>query len=84
MIKGKYIFMPFKFCMNDDVPLSFNNLSFNDNLHLLPCTPQLKAMLSIIRCKETTRENFVFYADRIIRVLIEEGLPSKSSWSMIC
>ncbi|KAF9961299.1 Uracil phosphoribosyltransferase, synthesizes UMP from uracil [Mortierella alpina] len=41
---------------------------------VLPSTPQLKAMMSIIRNKETSRTDFVFYADRIIRILIEEGL----------
>ncbi|KAF9940519.1 Uracil phosphoribosyltransferase, synthesizes UMP from uracil [Mortierella alpina] len=29
--------------------------------------------MSIIRNKETSRTDFVFYADRIIRILIEEG-----------
>ncbi|KAG0257922.1 Uracil phosphoribosyltransferase, synthesizes UMP from uracil [Mortierella polycephala] len=31
-------------------------------------------MMGIIRDKNTNRENFVFYADRIIRLLVEEGL----------
>ncbi|KAI8599719.1 uracil phosphoribosyltransferase-domain-containing protein [Dissophora ornata] len=41
---------------------------------LLPSTPQLKGMMTIIRDKDTSREEFIFYADRIIRLLIEEGL----------
>ncbi|KAG0326372.1 Uracil phosphoribosyltransferase, synthesizes UMP from uracil [Dissophora globulifera] len=41
---------------------------------ILPSTPQLKAMMSIIRDKNTSRADFVFYSDRIIRLLIEEGL----------
>ncbi len=42
--------------------------------HILPYTPQLKALYTIIRNRETTRKDFIFYADRIMRLLIEEGL----------
>ncbi|KAI7881714.1 PRTase-like protein [Lichtheimia hyalospora FSU 10163] len=41
---------------------------------LLPATPQLKGLMTIIRCKDTPRADFIFYADRIIRLLVEEGL----------
>ncbi|KAG0370838.1 Uracil phosphoribosyltransferase, synthesizes UMP from uracil [Gamsiella multidivaricata] len=41
---------------------------------LLRPTPQLQAMMSVIRDRNTIRADFVFYADRIIRLLIEEGL----------
>ncbi|MAG07704.1 uracil phosphoribosyltransferase [Candidatus Pacearchaeota archaeon] len=37
-------------------------------------TPQLKALYTIIRDKNTKRDDFIFYSDRIIRLLIEEGL----------
>lgn len=30
--------------------------------------------MTIIRCKDTPRADFIFYADRIIRLLVEEGL----------
>lgn len=40
---------------------------------LLPQTPQLKSLMSVIRSKETVRADFIFYSDRIIRLLIEEG-----------
>ncbi|KAJ8091241.1 Uracil phosphoribosyltransferase, synthesizes UMP from uracil [Marasmius tenuissimus] len=40
----------------------------------LPQTAQLEALFTIIRDKETTRGDFLFYSDRIIRLLVEEGL----------
>lgn len=43
-------------------------------LTVLKMTPQLKALLTIIRDENTRRNDFIFYADRINRLLIEEGL----------
>ncbi|KAI9317631.1 PRTase-like protein [Dichotomocladium elegans] len=43
-------------------------------VQVLSPTPQLKGLMTIIRSKETTRSDFIFYADRIIRLLVEEGL----------
>ena len=40
----------------------------------LKMTPQLRTLLTIIRDKETKRNDFIFYADRINRLLVEEGL----------
>ncbi len=40
----------------------------------LKMTPQLRILLTIIRDRETKRNDFIFYADRINRLLIEEGL----------
>ncbi|KAG6905010.1 Uracil phosphoribosyltransferase, synthesizes UMP from uracil [Tephrocybe rancida] len=40
----------------------------------LPQTAQLEALYTIIRDKDTTRGDFLFYSDRIIRLLVEEGL----------
>ncbi|PHH58453.1 hypothetical protein CDD81_5807 [Ophiocordyceps australis] len=45
-----------------------------DNVHVLPQTPQLIALLSIIRSQSTDRADFIFYSNRIIRLLVEEGL----------
>ncbi|KKA25964.1 hypothetical protein TD95_002146 [Thielaviopsis punctulata] len=45
-----------------------------DNVHILPQTPQLIALLTLIRDKNTDRADFVFYSNRIIRLLVEEGL----------
>ncbi len=44
------------------------------NVHVLEQTPQLRVLYTIIRDKETKRGDFIFYSDRIMRLLIEEGL----------
>ena len=41
---------------------------------ILQKTPQLQTLMTIIRDKETKRNDFIFYADRINRLLVEEGL----------
>lgn len=55
----------------------------NNSVHLNPLPPsvftlaqtaQLEALYTIIRDKETPRGDFLFYSDRIIRLLVEEGL----------
>lgn len=43
-------------------------------LTILTMTPQLRTLLTMIRNKNTDRNDFIFYADRINRLLIEEGL----------
>lgn len=45
-----------------------------ENLTVLPYTPQLEALFTIIRNKDTKRNEFLFYSERIIRLLIEEAL----------
>lgn len=35
---------------------------------------QLKALMSVIRSKDTSRDDFIFYSDRVIRLLVEEAL----------
>ncbi|KAK2774514.1 Uracil phosphoribosyltransferase, synthesizes UMP from uracil [Onygenales sp. PD_12] len=45
-----------------------------DNVHVLPQTPQLIALLTMIRDHRTDRADFIFYSNRIIRLLVEEGL----------
>jgi len=44
------------------------------SVYTLPQTAQLEALYTIIRDKDTTRSDFLFYSDRIIRLLVEEGL----------
>ncbi|MCC3768668.1 uracil phosphoribosyltransferase [Streptomyces sp. UNOC14_S4] len=44
------------------------------NVHLLPQTNQLRALHTVIRDRNASREDFVFYSERIIRMLIEAGL----------
>ena len=41
---------------------------------LLEQSKQLKALMTIIRDQNTAMSDFIFYSDRIIRLLVEEGL----------
>lgn len=50
-------------------------------LSVLGCTPQVLGMHTIIRNKETSRDEFIFYSKRLMRLLIEHALcflPLKS------
>jgi uracil phosphoribosyltransferase len=51
-----------------------NPASLPPSVFTLPQTAQLEALYTIIRDKETSRGDFLFYSDRIIRLLVEEGL----------
>lgn len=44
------------------------------NVHLLPQTHQLRALHTVIRDRNARREDFVFYSERIIRMLVEASL----------
>ncbi|KAH7824507.1 Uracil phosphoribosyltransferase [Monocercomonoides exilis] len=41
---------------------------------IVPQTPQIIALMTIMRDRKTSRGDFVFYADRLFRLLMEEGL----------
>lgn len=43
-------------------------------LTILEMTSQLRTLMTIIRDRKTKRNDFIFYADRINRLLVEEGL----------
>ncbi|EDV97745.1 uracil phosphoribosyltransferase homolog isoform X1 [Drosophila grimshawi] len=47
---------------------------YGENLKLLTLNSQVSELLTIIRDKNTTRSDFKFYADRLIRLVIEESL----------
>lgn len=50
-------------------------LSMNPGrIHLLPQTPQLHYLFTIIRNRETDRSDFVFYSERIMRLVVEAAL----------
>ncbi|KAG7762061.1 hypothetical protein KL946_004925 [Ogataea haglerorum] len=49
-------------------------MSQYENVIMLPQTNQLKCLYTIIRDRNTRRGDFIFYSDRIIRLLVEEGL----------
>jgi len=46
----------------------------NEMVHLLAQTNELRALHTIIRDKDASQDDFVFYSDRIIRQLLEVGL----------
>uniref|UniRef100_A0A182WLH2 Phosphoribosyltransferase domain-containing protein n=1 Tax=Anopheles minimus TaxID=112268 RepID=A0A182WLH2_9DIPT len=54
--------------------LSENPSDYGSNLKILDCNDQIKELQTIIRDKNTTRSDFKFYADRLIRLVIEESL----------
>ncbi|OAX83457.1 uracil phosphoribosyltransferase [Emergomyces africanus] len=45
-----------------------------ENVHILPQTPQLIALLTQVNLLPIYRADFIFYSNRIIRLLVEEGL----------
>ncbi|XP_059487450.1 uracil phosphoribosyltransferase homolog [Neocloeon triangulifer] len=47
---------------------------FGPNVKVLPTNDQIKELQTILRDKNTSRSDFKFYADRLIRLVIEESL----------
>ncbi|KAH9263536.1 uracil phosphoribosyltransferase 1 [Batrachochytrium salamandrivorans] len=45
-----------------------------EGVRVLDSTPQLRALMTGIRDKTTTRGDFIFHSDRVIRLLVEEAL----------
>ncbi len=45
-----------------------------DTVHVLQLSAQMKAVMTFIRTTDIPREDFVFFADRIVRFVVEEGL----------
>uniref|UniRef100_A0A8C8SLY6 Uridine-cytidine kinase n=1 Tax=Pelusios castaneus TaxID=367368 RepID=A0A8C8SLY6_9SAUR len=45
-----------------------------ESLSVLQSTPQVRGMHTIIRNKDTTRDEFIFYSKRLMRLLIEHAL----------
>ena len=56
------------------MPVTAIDAYLEKNVFLLPQTDQLRAMHTIVRSRECSREDFVFYTERIIRLLVEAGL----------
>lgn len=44
------------------------------NLNVMPSTQQTRGMHTVVRSRATSREDFVFYADRLIRLVVEHAL----------
>lgn len=45
-----------------------------ESLYLLPSTPQIKGLHTFIRNRHTSRDEFIFYSKRLIRLVIEYAL----------
>ncbi|XP_073696677.1 uracil phosphoribosyltransferase homolog [Garra rufa] len=66
-------------CQDDTKPCEYHTLSdiqrqIGPQLKLLPLNDQIRELQTIIRDKTTSRGDFVFCADRLIRLVVEEGL----------
>merc|ERR1711990_701992 len=54
--------------------LSYENVPFPASLHLLPKTSQNTGIQTIIRNKNTSRDDFIFYSERLMRQVFEHAL----------
>ncbi len=54
--------------------LSVSLCFFRPQRYLINTSFQTKALHTIIRDKNTSKQDFVFYADRLIRIVVEAGL----------
>ncbi|KIK63042.1 hypothetical protein GYMLUDRAFT_242111 [Collybiopsis luxurians FD-317 M1] len=55
-------------------PASINEPFENDpNLVMLPSTPQLEGILTILRSKDTSKQDFIFFTDRLSTLLVEHA-----------
>lgn len=48
--------------------------SYGPNLIRMKITDQVKELQTVLRDKKTSRDEFIFCADRLIRLVVEEGL----------
>ncbi|KAF9065590.1 armadillo/beta-catenin/plakoglobin [Rhodocollybia butyracea] len=49
-------------------------LENDPNLMILPSTSQLKGIFTILRSKDTSRQDFIFFTDRLSTILVEHAL----------
>ncbi|XP_052122655.1 uridine-cytidine kinase-like 1 isoform X1 [Frankliniella occidentalis] len=62
------------FKLREKLAHSYIGQPLPDSLHLLPSTPQICGLHTLIRNKETPRDEFIFYSKRLIRLVIEYAL----------
>ncbi|KAM8713844.1 hypothetical protein ACLKA7_014070 [Drosophila subpalustris] len=62
------------FKLRETLANSYKDQPMPDSLHLLHPTPQIKGLHTFIRCKNTSRDEFIFYSKRLIRLVIEYAL----------
>ncbi|XP_064627118.1 uracil phosphoribosyltransferase homolog [Lineus longissimus] len=47
---------------------------YGPHIRLIPQTDQVKELQTVLRDRTTSRGDFIFFADRLIRLVVEEGL----------
>lgn len=57
---------------------TYNGQARPDTVKLLPTTPQIRGLHTFIRNKDTPRDEFIFYSNRLIRLVIEYTLSLMS------
>jgi len=65
---------PMSSCAREPIPYLMKENEFGVNFKTLTESHQIKELQTIIRDKNTSRNDFKFYADRLIRLVIEESL----------
>lgn len=55
-------------------PLTNAEGDFSRNIIYVRITDQIKELQTVLRDRATSRSDFIFYADRLIRQVVEEGL----------
>eukprot|EP00754_Rhynchopus_humris_P034256 Rhum_TRINITY_DN15585_c0_g1::Rhum_TRINITY_DN15585_c0_g1_i1::g.161341::m.161341/K00761/upp, UPRT; uracil phosphoribosyltransferase len=57
-----------------DPPAHEDFINGMSKLHVMAETSQTRSLQTILRNQDTTRQDFVFFADRLMRLLVEEAL----------
>ncbi|KAK6187654.1 hypothetical protein SNE40_005633 [Patella caerulea] len=60
--------------IQNTVPSLIIDEQFEGNVKKLRITDNIKELQTVLRDKSTSRSDFIFYADRLIRLIVEEGL----------
>ncbi|KAJ3850338.1 armadillo/beta-catenin/plakoglobin [Lentinula lateritia] len=64
-----------RFCRNGvERSNSFRPKMNDPNLMILPSTPQLEGIFTILRSKDTSNQDFIFFTDRLSTLLVEHAL----------
>lgn len=56
------------------VEIDDKNIDFGQNLKVIPINDLIRELQTVIRDRNTSRSDFVFNADRLIRLVVEESL----------
>ena len=60
--------------LTNPIPNNVVATTYGPNFKIIPVSDPVRELQAIIRDKDTSRGDFVFYADRLIRLVVEEGL----------